>query len=278
MTDRLLAGLAVALNTGQATQTDGTGAFTFDLVQNDIRVNHLTLDGPSIVSRGITLAAPSTRDINVDAIEAQAPFDLGFYRFLVRNGFESPTLEPLRRWVQSPMIYIRTVDDSEASIPNASLNLVASVLTDTLPRWTNQRFSVAGIETGTETREGKSGWLTVRWAVTDARCGSAVVGRDGGYIELRSPRGTLCNCNGAIRARTVRHELGHALGFWHTGDASDLMSGLSVAGCDQLPSARELYHANIAYSRPFGNVDPDADPPAATTLVAKAFRAKVIVD
>src|SRR5215510_11555945 len=129
MTDQSLPGLAVTLNTGEAARTDGAGAFAFDLLQNDIRVNRLTVEGPSIVSRGVTLAAPSTRDINVDAIEAQAPFELGFYRFLVRNGFESSNLEPLRRWVQSPKIYIRTVDDSEASIPNASLNLVALVLT-----------------------------------------------------------------------------------------------------------------------------------------------------
>jgi hypothetical protein len=36
--------------------------------------------------------------------------------------------------------------------------------------------------------------------------------------------------------------------------------------CDKPISARELYHARIAYSRPVGNVDPDTDPVGTVTL------------
>jgi hypothetical protein len=63
-----------------------------------------------------------------------------------------------------------------------------------------------------------------------------------------------------MRPRTVRHELGHALGYWHTGDGGDLMSGLGVNECDRLPSAREQEYARYVYSRPIGNTDPDVDP------------------
>jgi hypothetical protein len=36
--------------------------------------------------------------------------------------------------------------------------------------------------------------------------------------------------------------------------------------CDITPSARERYHAAIAYSRPVGNRDPDDDSSTATIL------------
>jgi hypothetical protein len=277
-TDHAIADLAVTLNTGQAARTDGNGAFSFEFTQTDFAVNRLALDGPSIVTREVGLTPPSPREITLDAIEAQPPFDLQFYRILVRNAFESTDIQPLRRWVQSPMIYIRTVDDTDASIPSANIDLVAAVLADTVPRWTNQRLSVAGVASGTETREGQPGWLTVKWSVAEGRCGRAQIGTDGGYIELRSPFGSNCTCNGLIRTRTIRHELGHALGFWHTGTVTDLMSGLSVSLCDQLPSARELYHANIAYSRPVGNVDPDNDTPSSSRPLSSPRAARVIVD
>jgi len=35
---------------------------------------------------------------------------------------------------------------------------------------------------------------------------------------------------------------------------------------DDLPTARELYHAALGYKRPVGNRDPDTDPTSAVTL------------
>jgi hypothetical protein len=40
----------------------------------------------------------------------------------------------------------------------------------------------------------------------------------------------------------------------------------NALNCDALPSARECYHAAIAYSRPVGNVDPDDDTKTSVVL------------
>ena len=58
----------------------------------------------------------------------------------------------------------------------------------------------------------------------------------------------------------VRHELGHALGYWHTDAPTDVMSAVTWISNVQQPSARERAHAAIAYARPVGNTDPDTDP------------------
>ena len=142
----------------------------------------------------------------------------------------------------------------------------------TTPMWTAGQLSVASVERGTGTKVGVPGWITVRFApptINAKICGQAQVGVSGGAIDLYSNTpGIECRCAGLsdIRPLTVRHELGHALGFFHTDSASDVMAGFGVAGCDALPSARERYHAAIAYRRPVGNMEPDADPTSAIAL------------
>lgn len=82
---------------------------------------------------------------------------------------------------------------------------------------------------------------------------------DGGWIELNylNPR---CACrNSRMGSATVRHEVGHALGFYHTDRTQDLMFN-TLRTCEGAASRNERLHAAIAYSRSIGNVDPDNDP------------------
>ena len=250
---------------GRTTLSDDNGAFRFEWqrVASQLAVaGQLTLTSERNVPRTLTLNVNLSRDVVVDAIALDGGFDLEYYRRFVRNGFEEPgTLQPLRRWTSAPMIYLKTVDEAGEPIDPITLDTVSAALSSSAEAWTGGRFGLAGIERGTETRVGVTGWITVRWPnpAPDANCGRAQVGVDGGWIELHHLTRN-CGCRGSrMRPCTAKHELGHAMGYWHTGHAGDVMVGGPVSVCDSQASDRERLHAAIAYSRPRGNVDPDTD-------------------
>lgn len=172
--------------------------------------------------------------------------DLAFYRQIGCNGFDLP-LQSVRRWAFAPKLYIRTIDDAGAPIDQVTLDTVQNAMTEAAPHLTAGKFQIA-VDRGSGSREGVSGWITVKWPATVPDfCGRSQVAVDGGWIELNYKVG-FCSCGGSsIRARTARHELGHAIGLWHTDSPSDLMSGQSVTGCDAGLSARELQAVAYQY-------------------------------
>ena len=191
---------------------------------------------PALVSMITVSACPET----------VSGLDLGFYRQIGCNAFDNP-LQPVRRWAFAPKLYIRTIDEAGAAIDPVTLDTVAGAMGATAAAWAGGKFGLAAIERGTETREGRSGWITVKWTTTTERCGLAQVAVDGGWIQF-SPQRAQCACNGSrIYARAAAHELGHALGYYHTDSQTDVMSGQTPATCDASPSARELSAAVYQY-------------------------------
>lgn len=187
-----------------------------------------------------------------------ARFNLTFYRQFAHDALERyGDTTPLRRQPEAPRIYLRTVDDANRPMDSLTLDQTAAALENTAGSLTGV-FGLAGLERGTGTRQGQRGWITVRWAADaspERYCGYAYIAGD---LIVLYPRTAGCRCSGgpAVRLRTVKHELGHALGFYHTDSPADLMYGSGSNACDQTPSAREIYHASIAYQRPIGSPAP----------------------
>lgn len=222
---------------------------------------------PSVAAPPVATTPPPTTPTTPTAPPAPTPnpllsdprFNLNFYRQFALNWLEGPPTF-LRRQTQAPRIYLRTVDDAGRPIDTFTLNETAAALENTTGLLTGV-FGLAGLERGTETRVGQQGWITVRWSdrPNDVNpnysiCGYALIG--GGIIDLY-PQSRWCRCSGgpAVNLTTVKHELGHALGFWHTDSRDDLMYA-SYNSCNGQPSAREIFHARVAYSQPLGSRDP----------------------
>jgi len=186
----------------------------------------------------------------VPAIE---DFEPSFYRAFVQNGFEAPDrLEPIRVLRGPLRVYMKTHDDLGRPIDAGTLDVTARVLAESARIWSGETYGLTEMARGTGTREKVTGWITLKWAsgLPAATCGRSTVGIDGGVIELNASGACSCSLSTVVYPRLVRHELGHAIGYYHTDDPADVMYGLPISrhACDILPSERERRHARIAHT------------------------------
>jgi hypothetical protein len=279
VTGEPISGASVSLGTLK-TESDRNGAFRFQW-QDNVTLSRLELTSPRIVPRSLVVSVASSRKFTVDAIPLDHGFDLDYYRRLVRQGLERPgSLAPLRRWTRAPRVYLKTVDEAGLPIDTETLRQTEVALVADAAAWTGGRFGIEEVVRGGDTREGVAGWITIKWPnpVVPGICAQAQVAVEGGWIELNYLN-PPCACEGTRIGRgTVRHELGHAMGFYHTDEPGDLLHSTldRTMRCEGHASSRERYHAAIAYGRPVGNTDPDNDP--GITVYSSPTLPVVVVD
>jgi hypothetical protein len=273
---------------GSVALSDAAGAFTLTGTPTAGQAV-MTAVLPGYVYRGVAFdLSPSRAGLVLDVIPDAAPFSLTFYRQFVRNAAFGAVMEPLRRWTANPNFYFQQLTlDTNLRVPDTILNAIQANFVQSIPELSGGRFTAGTFESGDQARPSADGWVNVVFFQTTPLCGPgaigcSTVGGNTGTMTIRydpnMPTASSLNpynCS-SIALAVADHEITHTMGYWHTTDV--LVDTLSTTGCPGSGRPEHTrYHANVAYSRPVGNLDPDVDPTTSAQLVASGARSRPVV-
>lgn len=260
---------------GHQVQTNSAGIFS--VTHQIASTSSLTLAHPSVLERRVWLNGGQSRTIALDPIALTAPFDLTFYRQMIRNGFDQPdALTPVRRLTTAPRFHIQTTDSNGMAIDAETVNTVIEGIREAVPQFTP--FEPAAIETSAAARPPAQGWINVYFETRRPEgqwtCGTAQIAANPGWMRFWLDACRVSGDRGRIGKWIVMHEVGHAMGFRHTPPGHLMHQEMTHAS--RTITAKERFHAAIAYARPVGNMDPDTDPSSGAFSLAEAMPAPVV--
>ena len=271
-----VAGATITVDTGSnvtTLTTSSSGSWEYAQAIGTPLAVPMEISAPGFVTRKayVRWQLGTRTDIRIDLIREAAPFSMLFYRQFVRNLFDAPGDPPeqIRRWTTNPNFYVNVVNPRvPGEIPQIERDRLATLIRDAVPPLSGGRLQAGAIEFGAGERPPRLGYIAVTLfhEPEGERCGSAQVGTNPGRIWINYGATSLCGSRcGNFAWSTIVHEIGHAMGFWHVAEGWILNTSWFDRDCDKVAfSPAELFHANIAYSRPIGNRDPDIDPASAT--------------
>ena len=231
-----------------------------NLGRSDISVTATDPDGLSVTQRFGMAGEPPTSEGLDDAFWRQFAFndhDCRTPAACREAGYEYRPLEERVLWrlpSPSPSFFLLTTRMDDALV---------DLIRETVPRAVSQLTGVqytGSVEVGTQDRRSQRGWVVVEGAggglqpeshacrdVVVEFCGWAYIGREQGCIVLNTAARRAC-----LTPSLIMHEVGHALGFYHTDNRRDIMHRTGLGRHRGQYSSRERSHGAVAYTQPRG--------------------------
>jgi len=235
---------------------DGAGDYAIETP--DAQVRRLLVNADGYLYRETALRGGEARvEVNIDLIPTSGDF-LTLYREMARNTWEQPTHpQPTRRWTGNPNIYIETRwRDGGAPVNPAAVARMIIEIRRIVPQLSGGKLVAGTIESGPEVRPLTPGRISIHF---DHSGNYGQLGANPGEVQIAGDS----ECSISI---AILHELGHAMGYWHNGtfhgpahQTSAMGGGYQGCGPADFTPLEQLV-AQVMYSRPPGNVEPDRDP------------------